>query len=264
MALDLRGQTALITGASSGIGKDLAIALGRSGVNLVITARRKAELDALAQQLRANSAITVEVIAHDLGKPGASTALLKDLAKRKLAIDILINNAGFGTNSRVVNEDSERVQEEITLNIAALTDLTIGLLPGMVERNRGAVINVASTASFQPVPGMAVYAATKAYVRSFTEALWGELTNTNVRAFAVSPGATATSFFDIAGASPSSALAPVSEVVDVVLAALTDANAGPGKVVGGRNRVMAGLTSILPKKLVIGVAGKMFLPKDGA
>jgi len=262
MALDLRGQTALITGASSGIGRDLALALARAGVNLVITARRQPELDALAEELRTTSGVIVEVIAHDLGKPGASAKLLTEVGKRKLAVDILINNAGFGTHARVVHENRERVQEEITLNIAALTDLTIGLLPSMVERNRGAVVNVASTASFQPVPGMAVYAATKAYVRSFTEALWGELTHTNVRAFAVSPGATATAFFDVAGANPSGALAPISEVVDVVMAALTDANAGPGKVVGGRNRTMAGLTQILPKKLVIGVAGKMFLPQE--
>jgi short-subunit dehydrogenase len=132
----------------------------------------------------------------------------------------------------------------------------------MIQRDRGAVINVASTASFQPVPGMAVYAATKAYVRSFTEALWGELEKSNVRAFAVSPGATATSFFDVAGASPSSALAPVSDVVTVVMSALTDPKPGPSKIVGTRNRVMARLTQILPKKTVINVAGKMFLPKD--
>lgn len=259
---NITGQSALITGASSGIGKHLAHALSAAGVNLVITARRKEELDALAADIRSTAGVQVEVIAHDLSKPGASQKLLGELKKRKLVVDILINNAGFGTNNRVVNENAERVQEEITLNIAALTDLTIGLLPGMVERNRGAVVNVASTASFQPVPGMAVYAATKAYVRSFTEALWGELTNTNVRAFAVSPGATATEFFDIAGANPAGALAPVSEVVDVVMTALIGSKSEPSRVVGGRNRFMASMTSILPKKTVISVAGKLFLPAE--
>ena len=123
-------------------------------------------------------------------------------------------------------------------------------------------INVASTASYQPVPGMAVYGATKAYVRSFTEALWGELQGTKVRAFAVSPGATATEFFDIAGASPAGTLAPISTVVDVVMDALTTTKPAPSKIVGGRNRVMARATQILPKKTVIKTVGKLFIPKD--
>lgn len=261
MTVALRGQTALITGASSGIGRELAIALAGQGVNLIIVARRKENLTALAKQLTAEANITVDVIDTDLSKPGASAKLVDQVSK-KHSVDILINNAGFGTHNRVVNENAERVQQEITLNVATLTDLTVGFLPGMLARNRGAVINVASTASYQPVPGMAVYGATKAYVRSFTEALWGELRGTNVRAFAVSPGATATEFFDVAGASPSSTLAPVSTVVDVVMDALTSANPGPSKIVGGRNRVMAGLTQALPKKTVINVVGKMFIPQD--
>lgn len=261
MAVSLAGQTALVTGASSGIGKELAIELAARGVNLVLAARRKDNLDALAKKLSKDADVTVEVIAIDLSKQGSAADLVAK-ATKKHTIDILINNAGFGTHNRVVNEDPARVQAEITLNIATLTDLTVALLPGMVERNRGSVINVASTASYQPVPGMAVYGATKAYVRSFTEALWGELQGTKVRAFAVSPGATATEFFDIAGASPAGTLAPISTVVDVVMDALTATKPGPSKIVGGRNRVMARATQILPKKTVIKTVGKLFIPKD--
>ena len=261
MSASLSGQTALVTGASSGIGKELAIALAAKGVNLVLAARRKENLDALATKLKKDAGVSVGVIAIDLSKPGSASDLVAK-ATKKHQIDILINNAGFGTHNRVVNEDLSRVQAEVQLNVATLTDLTIALLPGMVERNRGAVINVASTASYQPVPGMAVYGATKAYVRSFTEALWGELQGTNVRAFAVSPGATATEFFDIAGASPAGTLAPISTVVDVVMDALTTNKTAPSKIVGGRNRVMARATQILPKKTVIKTVGKMFIPKD--
>lgn len=257
----LSGQTALVTGASSGIGKELAIALAGKGVNLVLAARRKENLEALAAKLTKDAQVSVEVIAIDLSKPGSAADLVAK-ATKKHQIDVLINNAGFGTHNRVVNEDAARVQAEVQLNVATLTDLTIALLPGMLERNRGAVINVASTASYQPVPGMAVYGATKAYVRSFTEALWGELQGTNVRAFAVSPGATATEFFDVAGASPSSTLAPISTVVDVVMDALTTSKPKPSAIVGGRNKVMAGLTQTLPKKTVIKTVGKMFIPKD--
>lgn len=260
MAMTLTGQTALVTGASSGIGKEIAIALADKGVNLVLAARRKDNLEALASALKKDAGITVEVIAIDLSKPGSASELVAKTTQ-KHQIDILINNAGFGTHNRVVNEDASRVQAEVQLNVATLTDLTVALLPGMVERNRGAIINVASTASYQPVPGMAVYGATKAYVRSFTEALWGELQGSNVRAFAVSPGATATEFFDIAGASPAGTLAPISTVVDVVMDALAGNGCAPSKIVGGLNRVMARATQILPKKTVIKTVGKMFIPK---
>jgi short-subunit dehydrogenase len=129
----------------------------------------------------------------------------------------------------------------------------------MLSRDYGVIVNIASTASFQPVPGMAVYAATKSFVRSFTEALWGETVGTNVRVLAVSPGATATEFFKVAGASPAGGLAPVSEVVDATFKALAARTSKPSVIVGSQNATMATITRFVPKKAVIKIAGKLFL-----
>lgn len=253
-------STALITGASSGIGKDLAVALAGRGYELILVARRKDRLTALAKELMAAHKATVTVYAMDLSKPGSSAELEKKVLADGHSVDVLVNNAGFGTNARVADEDRATVAEEIQLNIGTLVDLTIAFLPGMVARKSGAVVNIASTASYQPVPGMAVYAATKAFVRSFTEAVWGEVP-AGVKVFAVSPGATATEFFDVSGASPAGGLAAVSEVVDVILAGLNAAKPAPSVIVGTRNRIMARISRIVPVTAAIKVAGSMFLPK---
>lgn len=253
-------STALITGASSGIGKELAIALAGRGYELILVARRKDRLTALAKELQTAHTSAVTVYAMDLSKPGASAELEKKVVADGHSVDVLVNNAGFGTNARLVDEDRTTVAEEIQLNIATLVDLTIAFLPGMVARKSGAVVNIASTASYQPVPGMAVYAATKAFVRSFTEAVWGEVP-AGVKVFAVSPGATATEFFDIAGANPAGALAPSSDVVDVILAGLDSAKPAPSIIVGMRNRIMARISRMVPVTAAIKVAGSMFLPK---
>jgi short-subunit dehydrogenase len=131
----------------------------------------------------------------------------------------------------------------------------------MLERNSGVIVNIASTASYQPVPGMAVYAATKAFVRSFTAAVWGEVRHSEVRILAVSPGATKTAFFDIAGASPSSALAPVSNVVTTTFKALESRSSKPVVIDGLANRITAFATKLLPQSLVIKAAASLFLPK---
>lgn len=256
------GQTALITGASAGIGVEFAQAFAALGANLVLVARRKERLEELAKNIETSHGVKVTVIAQDLSTPDAGEKLLSTLSKKKLGIDVLVNNAGFGTHNRVVNEDRARVRDEITLNVTTLTDLTIGVLPSMVANDRGTIINVASTASYQPVPGMAVYAATKAFVRSFTEALWGELGNSAVRVIALSPGATATEFFDIAGASPSSTLVAPEGVVQTVMKELEKSSPKPTVIDGARNAVMAKATRFLPSKAVIKTAGKLFLPKD--
>jgi short-subunit dehydrogenase len=184
-----------------------------------------------------------------------------ELAERKIRVDILINNAGFGTNARLVNEDRARLQSEIALNVSTLVDLTAAFLPGMLERDSGAIVNIASTAAYQAVPGMAVYAATKAFVLSFSEAVWGETRDTAVRVFAVSPGSTDTDFFDIAGSQSSSKRMPASAVVDTTLAALTAAKSVPSVIVGTRNTLMATFSRFVPRKTVINVAASLFLPK---
>ncbi len=258
--MEYTGTTTLITGASSGIGVAYADGFAARGSNLILVARRKDRLDALATRLKKQYSVNVEVIAQDLTASGAVAKLEKEIAKKKLSVDVLVNNAGFGLNGFFITEDRELTQQEITLNIGVLVDLTAAFLPSMVERNEGVVVNIASTASFQPVPGMAVYGATKAFVRSFTEAVWGELGNSAVRVLAVSPGATESEFFIVAGGKPSGTAVPASDVVETTFHALE--KDVPSVVVGGSNAFAAGLVRVFPKKMVIKLVAKMFLPKE--
>jgi short-subunit dehydrogenase len=190
---------ALVTGASGGIGAELARELARSGHDLVLAARSVAPMQTLAAELQAFGAATT-VIPADLGKPGAAATLAHDIASRGLAIDVLVNNAGLGALGRFDRIDPARIGEMLQVNIVALTELTRLLLPGMVARGRGKVMLVASVAGFQPGPRMAVYFASKAYVLSLGEALAYELRNTGVGVTVLCPGATATNFFTVAGA----------------------------------------------------------------
>lgn len=254
-------QLALITGASSGIGAAYAREFAKRGTDLVLVARRKDLLESLAAELTAQHKVSVAVIDLDLTEPNSTDKLLKQLKQKNLSPDVLINNAGFGTAGRVVNESRDRVQQEIQLNVGTLVDLTTAMLSDLLTKKSAAVINIASTAAFQPVPGMAVYAATKAFVLSFTSALWGEVQNSNLRVLTVCPGATATEFFEVAGANPFGKLAPVSDVVDQTFKALSSRSKKPIVVIGGQNRLMAAVSSRLPKAMVTKVAGSMFLDK---
>ena len=257
--MDYKNQTAVVTGASSGLGVEYAKELAKRGANLVLVARRKEALDELGSELSKAHSVEVHTIALDLSSAASGSKLMSELKKLNLETDILINNAGFGTTGRFAKEDREQVKDEITLNVLTLVDLTQAVLPGMLKRDSGAIVNIASTAAYQPVPGMAVYSATKAFVLSFTSAVWGETNNTGVRVLAVSPGATATNFFNVAGATPSGALAPVSGVIDATFKALDAAKSAPSVIVGSRNTAMATLSKFMPAKFVIGVAASMFL-----
>jgi short-subunit dehydrogenase len=259
--MEYKNKTSVVTGASSGLGVDYAKALAARGSDLVLVARRKDALDALATELKSTYGVAVETIPLDLSTPDAGHKLIAQLEKLDVDVDILINNAGFGTSGRFVTTENDKVKDEITLNVVTLVDLTRSVLPGMLAKNSGAILNIASTAAYQPVPGMAVYAATKAFVLSFTSAVWGETKGTGVRVLAVSPGATATNFFNVAGATPSTALAPVSDVINATFKALDTKKSAPSVIVGGRNAVLANLSKLMPKKLVIGVAASMFLEK---
>jgi uncharacterized protein len=188
---------ALVTGASSGIGADLARELARHGHDLVLTARRVEPMQALAGELESLGAKST-VIAADLSKPGAAARLAEDLGARRLSVDVLINNAGLGAGGAFAESDPARVAEMLNVNVVALTELTRALLPGMIERRRGRVMLVASTAAFQPGPSMAVYCATKAYVLSFGEAITYELRGTGVTVTTLCPGPTRTGFTDVA------------------------------------------------------------------
>lgn len=257
--MEYTGKTTLITGASAGIGVAYAEGFAARGSNLILVARRKDRLEKLAETLTKKYRVTVTVIAQDLTAPGAVSKLEKAVAAKKLQVDALINNAGFGVNAFFIEEDRSRTQEEITLNIGVLVDLTAAYLPGMVQRNDGVVVNIASTASFQPVPGLAVYGATKAFVRSFTEAIWGELGNSAVRVLSVSPGSTESEFFEVAGGTPGGKSMPASAVVESTFAALEKNT--PSVVVGTGNTLFSSMVRFIPKKSVIKVAGSMFLPK---
>lgn len=186
-------ETALITGASSGIGLDLA-ELMAPDFDLIITARSQQKLEQLGKQLEANHGNHVHVIPADLARAEAPEQLLAEIARRGLQVDVLVNNAGFGTHGTFASTKLEDELEMIQVNITALTHLTKLALPGMLERKRGRILNVASTAGFQPGPLMAVYYATKAYVISFSEAIANELKGSGVTVTCLCPGPTATEF----------------------------------------------------------------------
>lgn len=194
--MDLTNDTAVITGASGGIGEQFAVRLAARGVNLVLVARRTDKLEKLRATLLArHPGLHIDVLTADLAAPEAAAKVVEQVAVLGRRVDILINNAGVGSHGQFVDEDPQQLAGQIQLNCGSLVDLTARWLPAMTRARHGLVINVASTAAFQPVATMAVYAATKAFVLSFTEALWWETRDCGVRVLTLCPGATETEFF---------------------------------------------------------------------
>jgi len=191
--------TALVTGASSGIGLELATLLARDRHDLVLVARRRERLEEIARAFGEEFGVAVTVLARDLANPDSPRAVAQEVESRGLPIEILVNNAGLGVYGLFAETPLEKERELIQVNIVALTELTKRLLPGMRERGRGRILNVASTAAFQPGPLMAVYYASKSYVLSFSEALANELEGTGVTVTALCPGPTVTEFQTKAG-----------------------------------------------------------------
>ena len=191
-------STVLITGASGGIGYELAKLFARDHHNLILVARSASKLAQVANELQA-SGITVKTIGLDLAQPPATKFLFDQLQREGVAVDILINNAGYGVYGEFAQMPEEEILGQIHLNITALTELTRLFLPPMITRRSGRIMNVASTAGFQPGPHMAVYYATKAYVISFSEAIANELHNSGVTVTCFCPGATHTGFAKRAG-----------------------------------------------------------------
>jgi hypothetical protein len=191
-------ETVLITGASSGIGLELAKLFAAEGGRLILSARNTGALEKLAGELRREHKIEAIVLPADLSLPESPKQIFQELSEKKIFVDVLVNNAGFGLHDEFVQLPLARQMEIIQVNIMALTELTGLFLPGMVERKRGGILNVASVAGFLPGPGMAVYYATKAFVLSFTEALVEELAGSGVVVSAFCPGATETNFSQIA------------------------------------------------------------------
>jgi uncharacterized protein len=197
--MENRRGAALITGASRGIGRELARLFARDGQEVVLVARSEEELQALARDLIATYGAKCHVIACDLLDPAAPAALKARLDQEGVTVGVLVNNAGFGDTGAFHTLDRQRQLGQVQLNIAALTDLTHLFLPKMIEQGQGRILNIASTAGFQPGPYMAVYYATKAYVISFSEAISHELRGTGVTVTAHCPGATDTHFAAAAG-----------------------------------------------------------------
>jgi short-subunit dehydrogenase len=258
-AVSAKRRIALITGASAGIGLEFAKRLAERGYDLILSARRRDRLDDLAARLRAeHGGIRVEVIVADLQDADAPAAIAAGTARLGMSVDLLVNNAGFGTHGHFETLPPDRERGEIAVNVAALVALTHAFLPAMLERGQGGVINVASTAAFQPVPFMAVYAATKAFVRSFSEALHEEVHARGVRVIALCPGPTATEFFDTDVAAPRG---PVRTVRDVVTTGLRAYDAGTPVVIdGANNKILIAFANLIPRRWATKIAGRIMKP----
>lgn len=252
---------ALVTGATSGIGEQFAVEYARRGHDLILVARREAELQTLADKLAKTHGSRVTVRPCDLGDATARAAFLDELAEQGTRVDVLVNNAGYGDVGEFATADPAKTSGMIELNCQAVVELTQALLPGMLRRERGTIINVASTAAFQPLPTMAVYAATKAFVKSFTEALATELRPTAVRAIAICPGPTDTAFFAVAGADDvMTQRRTPAQVVETTMAGL---DRGKTVVVdGAANAVGATLGKVMPRRVTDVVAARVLRHQD--
>ncbi len=253
----------LITGASSGIGEALARRLARERRPVALVARRTDRLERLAGELRAAHGTDVQVITADLTTAGAGAALQAEVERRGIVVDWLVNNAGFGTHGRFHELPVARELEEIQLNVSALVELTGRFLPAMVERGRGAVMNIASVGGFGPGPFMATYCATKAFVLSFSESLASEVRGTGVHVLCVCPGFTRTEFqgkLDTVDTShiPAFAWMTADQVAEQAIAAVGQRSV---LVNGMMNAVAAGLYRHLPASVTTRLVGNIMKPK---
>ena len=261
-------QTALITGASSGIGRALAQQFAAHGYDVVLVARNAAALEDVGRGLPAlpggpdKARPTVHTIAADLAKTGSAVALVEQLRQRGIRVDVLVNNAGFGLQGEFTELPADQQIEMIQLNVVTLTELTRLLLPGMLQRRTGGVLNVASTAAFQPGPLMSVYYATKAFVLSFSEALATELAPSGVGVLALCPGATKTEFQEVAGVSEAVPEFTYMSAEAVVAQAIVAAKAHRRTLVPGwMNKTLVATTRMTPRSVIARLAGSMFAPK---
>ncbi len=256
-------QVAVITGASMGIGEAFADALAERGYDLALIARHSDALTSVAARIAGRSGCRVEPMAADLTDAVAVDRVAVDVITAFGRVDLLVNNAGYGAHGGFETIGSARHAGQIRLNVEALVALTDRFAPAMLARGSGGIINVASTAAFQPVPYMAVYGATKAFVLSFSEALSEEFRSRGVRVLALCPGPTSTNFFKIAG--EGAQMGSFRSVQQVVKTALRAYDRGDSYVVDGPvNRVMAVSQRFMPRTLVARVAGRLMMPKPGA
>jgi hypothetical protein len=255
--MDFNGLTVLITGASSGIGEAFARNLAGRGANLILTARSEDNLTRIADELKKKHGISVHVFPADLSSIEAPTQLFEKMQTNGLTVDVLINNAGFGKWAHFLAEDIDTYQRMLTVNINALVRMTCLFIPNMLTRGKGGVINVASTAAFQPVPYIAVYSASKSFVLNFTEALSGEYRQSGLRFLALCPGNTTTNFMATANADTSGmSFAAPENVVENALNAFLQGRSYyvPGMV----NYLTSLLPRILSRSVSVNIVANMF------
>lgn len=245
-----KGSTVLITGATGGLGQAFAEQLAERGSNLVLVGRSEDKLQALAQRLEQQNKITATVLTADLASSNEVDQLISNLKTKRIDVDLLINNAGFGVFQKFLETPLDRQIEEIDVNARAVVQLTHALAPAMVARNKGGVINLSSSAGFQPVPGANVYAASKSFVLLFSEALAQELVATGVRVLAVCPGPVATGFF--ADKKPQLTRNQMDDPNQIVAEALHAFDRGKRVVIPGKLsvRLTAFTSRLFPRALV--------------
>jgi hypothetical protein len=255
-------RTAVVTGASSGIGAELARCLAERGYGVTLVARREDRLRALAGDLSGAHDVRTEVIPTDLSDQASREAIASELANRGLVVDILVNNAGFSTIGPVQESNPAREVALVRTNAEAIVHLCSLFLPGMVERGRGAVLNVSSTAAFQPLPGQAAYGASKAFVLSYGQAAGAELRGTGVTLTTLCPGPVETEFGVQAGFAEGDAEAALPKFMwvpanEVATAALDGLEKGRRVVIpGAANRVAAGLAHMTPRRMLLPILAK--------
>lgn len=258
-----RGQTALVTGASMGIGVDLAECFAKDGYDLILAARSEAALAEVADRLAKAHDVRATPIAVDLGAPGGGEKLAAAIAQRGLAVDVLVNNAGYGIAGAFAGSDRASQLGMIDLNDRALVELTHIYWPRMLASRRGGVLNVASTASFQPGPLMAIYYASKAFVLSFSEALWKEAEGSGVRVSCLCPGPTTSRFRERAGTGKTN-LARAGEPMSSALVAQLGYSGWQQNrrvvITGARNALLARLAPFLPRRLLLATVHRLQSP----
>jgi uncharacterized protein len=252
--------TALVTGASSGIGLELTKLLARDGNDLALVGRDRKRLDALAGELSQRFHVAINVLVHDLADPAAPAAIVRELSQKSVTVDVLVNCAGFGSAGFFAETPISTELEIIQVNVTAPTHLTALLLPGMLERRYGGILNVASTAAFQPGPLMAVYYATKAYLLSFSEALANETRGTGVRVTTLCPGPTRTDFQRRAGLKEVLLFRGplVSSAEDVARAGYEGWKRGKRLVIPGiANRILIQAERLTPRRLTMAITRRL-------
>jgi uncharacterized protein len=257
------GQTALVTGASAGIGVDLAECFAKDGYDLILTARSEGALSEVANRLGTAHGVKTYVIAQDLGAHGGGSALAQAIAQRGLNVDVVVNNAGYGHAGALTSSDLQTQLGMIDLNVRALVELTYLYWDRMIQNRRGGVLNVASTAAFQPGPLMANSYASKAYVLSFSEAMWEEARGTGVNVSCLCPGPTTSKFRERAGTDKTK-LAQSSKVMGSAPVARMGYEAWKRNrrviVTGGRNAFQAGMVKYIPRETLLKIVRNVQSP----